>query len=907
MQLIRLRIENDAMDISYHPAPDQPATAHYLIAYNPEQSIGENLENIKVRLAGLKFDAAVLDNGLDYPFSDTIVGVNYDRIDVGLALTNLLNIPVVSQTTVRRLGLVKAVQEKAHYLRWHLDYYGQYHGVRNNGQEAMLTVGNGYFGLRGAFLESHADKDNYPGTYVAGVFDQQTTKVHDHDVTNEDLVNLPNAQFMTFGVDHQTPFTINHHDLQDVYRSLDLKTGILTTTKIIQLASGHQLRVKSQKLANMHDWHRYSIRYQVTPINFSGSLQIYSEIDGSVVNSNVSRYNVFDQQHLHTLGIESHADTVFLSGQTRTSHVNYTLGAKLSSPDIKSLGAFDSQQQPQGVRQTVSLAVQAGQTYTFDKNVVIATSNAQDDPQLKKVRAELNQSSFDNTVKASTAYWAQTWQAADIRVQGDITSQRMLRVNVYHSFVSAAAVESGQLDASVGARGLHGEAYRGHVFWDEMFILPFYTLHRPELAKQLLLYRYRRLPAARQNATDAGFNGAMYPWQSAHKGDEQSQFTHLNPITKTWDPDNSRLQRHVSLDIAYNVWFYYHATRDQDFLNRYGMEMLLSIAAFWISKAKYDQQTGRYSISGVMGPDEFHENYPNSTDPGLTNNAYTNIMVTWLFSTIKALRATLSDHAYQQAAQAANFSAVQADQMETISHKLTLEINHSGVIAQFAGYFNLPTLDFRKYRQKYGNIARMDRILKAEGKTPDAYQVAKQADALMAFYNFDVPTVQNLIKTMGYQLPKEYLTHNIQYYLARTTHGSTLSRIVYAVLDQLDENYDDAWQLFSEALVSDYYDIQGGTTAEGIHLGVMGATLTLATRNFGGVSPLGNHLTVNPQLPDQWSNLHFKHLFQGVHYDFDVTQQAVRVVADQSQEIQVAGKTYQLKPNKPLTVAYVNN
>ncbi|AYJ34286.1 glycoside hydrolase family 65 protein [Lactiplantibacillus argentoratensis] len=906
MKLIRLRIENDAMDIAYHPVSGQTATAHYLIAYNSDQTIGENLENIKVRLAGLQFDAAILENGLSYPFSDTIVGVNYDRIDVGLALTNLLNIPVVSQTAVDQLGLAAAVKAKSAYLKWHLDYYGQYHGVRNNGQEAMLTIGNGYFGLRGAFLESHADKDNYPGTYVAGVYDQTTTTVHDHQVKNEDLVNLPNAQFMTFGIDHQTPFTLNEHDLQDAYRSLDLKTGLLTTTKLIQLASGHQLRIRSQKVANMRDWHRYSIRYQVTPLNFAGSLQIYTEIDGSVVNSNVSRYNVFDQHHLKTMGIETAANTVYLSGQTKSSHINYTIGAKLTSPDVPAIENFNSTQQPQGVQQTVSLAVEAGKTYTFDKNVVIATSNDHSDPQLTHVQAELDQSSFDNTVTTSKDYWEATWRATDIKIRGDITSQRLLRVNIYHSFVSAAAIESGQLDASVGARGLHGEAYRGHVFWDEMFILPFYTLHRPELAKQLLAYRYRRLPMARKNAEAEGYAGAMYPWQSASKGDEQSQFTHLNPITKTWDPDNSRLQRHVSLDIAYNVWFYYHVTQDRDFLTHYGMEMLLSIAAFWISKADYDQANGRYNISGVMGPDEFHENYPNSTTAGLKNNAYTNIMVAWLFDTITTLRAQMPQAAFQAAAQAAQFDSTAEQALTTISHQLTLEINRRGIIAQFEGYFNLPTLDFQAYRQKYGDIARMDRILKAESKTPDAYQVAKQTDALMAFYNFDVTTVQKIIEKMGYQLPKEYLTHNIQYYLARTTHGSTLSRIVYAVLNQLDDNDDDAWKLFSEALASDYYDIQGGTTAEGIHLGVMCATLNLTTRNFGGVNPLGAHLQVNPRLPEHWQTLKFKHLFRGVHYVFVIDHQRVTVTADQPSTIMIGKQQYQLQAKKPLSVTYTD-
>lgn len=606
------------------------------------------------------------------------------------------------------------------------------------------------------------------------------------------------------------------------------------------------------------------------------------------------------------MGIETAANTVYLSGQTKSSHINYTIGAKLTSPDVPAIENFNSTQQPQGVQQTVSLAVEAGKTYTFDKNVVIATSNDHSDPQLTHVQAELDQSSFDNTVTTSKDYWEATWRATDIKIRGDITSQRLLRVNIYHSFVSAAAIESGQLDASVGARGLHGEAYRGHVFWDEMFILPFYTLHRPELAKQLLAYRYRRLPMARKNAEAEGYAGAMYPWQSASKGDEQSQFTHLNPITKTWDPDNSRLQRHVSLDIAYNVWFYYHVTQDRDFLTHYGMEMLLSIAAFWISKADYDQANGRYNISGVMGPDEFHENYPNSTTAGLKNNAYTNIMVAWLFDTITTLRAQMPQAAFQAAAQAAQFDSTAEQALTTISHQLTLEINRRGIIAQFEGYFNLPTLDFQAYRQKYGDIARMDRILKAESKTPDAYQVAKQTDALMAFYNFDVTTVQKIIEKMGYQLPKEYLTHNIQYYLARTTHGSTLSRIVYAVLNQLDDNDDDAWKLFSEALASDYYDIQGGTTAEGIHLGVMCATLNLTTRNFGGVNPLGAHLQVNPRLPEHWQTLKFKHLFRGVHYVFVIDHQRVTVTADQPSTIMIGKQQYQLQAKKPLSVTYTD-
>lgn len=209
MRTIALRVKQDSLELLYSEKDNQAPFRNFIITYNPEQTIGDNLEKIKVVLAGLKIDAAVLLNSLEYEFSDTIIGINHNRIDIGLALTNMLNIPVVSQGDVERNGLLKAVKHKEHYNEWHLDYFGEYEKKRNYGQEAMLTVGNGYFGLRGAYVESHADADNYPGTYVAGVYNQLTTKIGDRDVTNEDLVNLPNAQFMTFGVDDQPPFTIN--------------------------------------------------------------------------------------------------------------------------------------------------------------------------------------------------------------------------------------------------------------------------------------------------------------------------------------------------------------------------------------------------------------------------------------------------------------------------------------------------------------------------------------------------------------------------------------------------------------------------------------------------------------------------------------------------------------------------
>ncbi|GIH81573.1 hypothetical protein [Planobispora longispora] len=171
------------------------------------------------------------------------------------------------------------------------------------------------------------------------------------------------------------------------------------------------------------------------------------------------------------------------------------------------------------------------------------------------------------------------------------------------------------------ARGLHGEAYRGHVFWDELFVLSWLSLCFPDITRGLLRYRWRRLPEARAAARAAGFAGAMFPWQSGSDGTEQTQTLHLNPASGHWLPDHSHLQRHVGLAIAYNVWHYHAATGDIAFLAEAGAEMLVEIARFFASLATLDPVSGRYEIRGVMGPDEYHESYPGAPSPGLDNTA----------------------------------------------------------------------------------------------------------------------------------------------------------------------------------------------------------------------------------------------------------------------------------------------
>jgi trehalose/maltose hydrolase-like predicted phosphorylase len=379
---------------------------------------------------------------------------------------------------------------------------------------------------------------------------------------------------------------------------------------------------------------------------------------------------------------------------------------------------------------------------------------------------------------------------------------------------------------------------------------------------------------------------------------------HLNPVSGEWGEDHSSLQRHVSLAIAYNTWQYFHITDDVEFLEKYGAEMFLDICRFWASKAVKDLKTGRYSIAGVMGPDEFHEMYPDADEGGLKDNAYTNIMVSWMLGIVPDLLLEISDASKKQVFSKISLNDSELKSWEEIRLNLNLVISDEGIISQYDGYFDLKELDWDHYREKYGNIYRMDRLLKAEGKSADNYKVAKQADTLMTFYNLDKDQVDKILADMGYELPADYLARNLAYYLARTSHGSTLSRVVHAQLADMAGDDTLSWQLYADALSSDYNDIQGGTTSEGIHAGVMAGTVLIAISTYGGVDIRSDILSISPTLPGSWKRMGFHLTFKNVNYSINISEGKILIFADADTQVKVLDTTHQIRKNKPAEILF---
>jgi alpha,alpha-trehalase len=529
------------------------------------------------------------------------------------------------------------------------------------------------------------------------------------------------------------------------------------------------------------------------------------------------------------------------------------------------------------VAQRFEFELSEHQPLTLEKTVAVFTSRdgAVSEPGLAAAAAIEQLPPFDERLERHALAWDHLWSRFDLPLENQPEPQLILRLHIFH-LLQTVSPNSIDLDVGVPARGLTGEAYRGHVFWDELFIFPLFNLRLPILTRSLLGYRYRRLEAARALARREGHRGAMFPWQSGSDGREESQSLHLNPKSGRWLPDNSRLQRHVSLAVAYNAWSYYQVTGDTDFLRFRGAPMILEVARLMASLATYDRAVDRYDIRGVMGPDEYHDGYPDRESPGLDNNAYTNVMTVWALDRALEILDVLPDHHAQELRDQVELTPKEVGRWDDMRHKLRVCF-HDGVISQFEGYERLEELDWEAYRDRYGDIHRLDRILEAEGDTPNRYKLSKQADVLMIFYLLTAREVTEIFERLGYTFdPATDFRRNAYYYLARTSDGSTLSSVVHAwVMARLDRRR--SWELFRHALRSDIHDVQGGTTHEGVHLGAMAGTVDLVQRCYAGLETHQDVLWLDPALPDELPSLHFRVHYRGHRVDIRIGEERVRV------------------------------
>lgn len=738
---------------------------------------------------------------------------------------------------------------------WTWEYEG-YEPTDERLRESLCTLGNGYFATRGALPECAADEIHYPGTYIAGIYNRLTSDIAGRQVENEDLVNVPNWLPLRFRLRDGHWLTPDTAPVLTHRLVLRLGPGVLDRHTRYDLGEGRVLSVRQQRIVHMADPHLAALRTEFTAENFSGELELEASLDGGVTNAGVPRYRDLDGRHLtHVHAGIAGPDTVWLRCRTRTSDIRIGMAARLTAETPVVI----RNKNPRTTQHT-RLHLAEGRPATVDKTVALHTSRdpAISDPLYAAVDRVGRAPGFDDLLKSHRTAWGQLWRRAELDVAGE--SGRILQLHLFH-VLQTLSPHTADLDVGVPARGLHGEAYRGHVFWDELFVLPFLNLHFPEVSRALLRYRHRRLEQARTAARAEGRRGAMYPWQSGSDGREETQQLHLNPRSGRWLPDHSHLQYHVGSAIAYNVWQYYEASGDTEFLHTKGAEMLLQIARFWADLATYDESLGRHRIKGVVGPDEYHDAYPHASRPGLDDNAYTNVTAAWVLSRTLDLLRALPEPRRRELVERTGLGGGEMEQWEDVSRTLHVPF-HDGVISQFEGYGDLAELPWDDYRRRYGDIRRLDRILEAEGDTVNRYQASKQADVLMLGYLFSPTELKGIFHRLGLRLDEDTWRRTVDYYLHRTSHGSTLSGLVHGwVLARCRRA--EAWEFVQEALQGDIADVQGGTTGEGIHLGAMAGTLDLVQRGLTGLETREGALWLDPVPLPELSSYGFALRYRG--------------------------------------------
>ena len=765
---------------------------------------------------------------------------------------------------------------------WKLTYK-DFVPAEENLREALCTLGNGYFGTRAASMESSVSRIHYPGTYVAGVYNKTPTHIAGRTIFNEDFVNCPNWLYLSFRIGDGEWITPSTGNVLSYRQELDIHRGVLTRSMRIQDREGRKTTVKAQMLVHMQNPHIGAIKYVITPENYAEWIIVRSALDGTVQNRGVPRYRQLNSKHLKGIALGGFGKNgIYLSMKTSQSNITISQASRLrifkGGRELKPVSRILKDKNKK-ICQEFALKVSRKKHYEIEKIVSIYTSKDEliKNPLSATINSMKTSYRFKSLLKTHTQAWELLWRRFDIQIEGDQFSQKVLRLHTFH-LLQAASVHNSSIDGGLPARGLHGEAYRGHIFWDEVFVMSFFDLHTPQTSKALLLYRYNRLSKAREYAKENGYKGAMFPWQSGSTGEEETQSLHLNPMSGKWGPDYSRIQRHVSFAIAYNVWQHWKYTRDIDFLVNYGAEMILSIAQFGASLSKYSRKDKRYHTEGIMGPDEFHERFPNSDKPGFKDNAYTNLLIAWTLIRAQEIASILPRDTKDNLFKKLHLKEQDLLHWENISQKMNIIFNNDGIISQFDGYFKLKELDWASYRAKYGKIQRMDRILKSEGKSPNEYKIAKQADVLMMFYHFPLVEIKDIFRRLGYKFTHFLLKKNYEYYIKRTSHGSTLSRVAHCYVAYLLARYSESWKYFLDILRSDIYDTQGGTTPEGIHVGVMGGSINIAMRHFAGIEILKDKIKVEPSLPKKWRSMKLRFFYREKWIALSITKKDITIL-----------------------------
>jgi len=700
--------------------------------------------------------------------------------------------------------------------------------------ETIFTSGNGYLGTRGAFEESYPDEQR--ATFIHGVFD-------DVPIALTELANAPDWLELDILLDGER-FYLTSGQILSYSRYLDLKTGILSRQVTWCSPQGKTVALAFERFPSLGNPHLMAIQFKVKSVDFSGQVEVRAGASGYTDNQGL----------LHWVWLDQYTGTgeAGLHVRTRASHVELSLFFRLylhSTSEIKST-SWNVNNHPTVV---ATAFIEPGQEVSGEKLVAIYTSRDSSNPSEAARLALKNLSSpaYPQLHQAQIAAWAKEWQACDMSIEGDDEAQISIRFNLFHLLIAAPRGDEG---VNIGAKTLSGFGYRGHSFWDtEIFMLPFFTYTRPEIAHNLLSYRFHNLPGARKKAQGNGFKGAQYPWESAGTGVE---------VTPTWVPhqtDHTRMVRiwtgdieiHISADIAYALWRYWQVTGDDGFMIERGARIVFETAQFWASRAEWNETAGYYEYNDVIGPDENHDR--------INNNAYTNYLVRWHLLNALSFLDWLKAHAPEAAShwiKELNLDKNELAFWQTVSDKLYCAYDpQTHLIEQFSGYFQRLNVTCADYEPRTLSVQALLGIDEAA-----ATQIIKQPDVLMLFYLLPDLADETTLKA------------NYAYYTPRTdlTLGSSLGPSIQAIMACRVGDLENAYENFIRAARADLHDVRGNA-GDGIHGASAGGMWQAAVFGFAGLQITPEGLKLSPQLPSGWEKVIFTIKHHGIAYKIEIT------------------------------------
>ncbi len=708
--------------------------------------------------------------------------------------------------------------------------YDQFVPDTMNHLETVTMVGNGYLGTRGSFAEG------YPGanraTFVHGVFD-------DTPIVFTELANTPDWTALLIKLNEQV-FSLRDGTLHSFFTSLNLKNGVLTRQVDWESADNQRITITFERFACLHNVHLLMQRVRICSQNFDGQVEIQAPINGYALNEQIMHWQHFaNNQHpnANQLVIKTIASNITVSV---TQDYRY-------QGDLTQKSIWNVPMQPTAV---FSFDLTAGESVTFEKRTALFTSRDTANP---------SQAGFDLLVHSADLKWDQIreqhddawnalWSTSDVKIDSDDDVQIMVRFCLYQLLIAGPQHDD---QVNIGAKTLSGYGYRGHVFWDtEIFMLPFFTFTQPQIARNLLSYRYHRLPGARKKAKANGFDGAQFPWESADTGEE---------VTPTWVPawvDNEDgksmelvriwtgdIQIHITADVAYAIMQYWKITGDDEFMLNHGAQIILETANFWASRLEWNQSKERYEITDVIGPDENHDH--------IDNNAFTNRLVVWHLQTAQEIVNWLVMNPDKQADELLSKLGITQAVSQQWQKKAALvyfpPLTDEGIIEQFDGFFDLDFVDFSQYADRTKS---MQEIFGIEGT--QKVMALKQADVVMLLYllrdEFDLTTIEA----------------NYDYYNIRTDHeyGSSLGPAMHAIVAAMIGRREDAYQHFLRAAKADLYDVRGNIK-DGIHAASLGGVWQAVVFGFAGLRVDQDGWSVHPTLPEGWRSVEFSFYHKG--------------------------------------------